>query len=56
VAKGALALLRKRLPGAVELVYDNYNALAVGFGPSGRGSGVEALIKVALKGTPVSHI
>jgi hypothetical protein len=23
--------MRKRLPGAVELIYDNYNALAVGF-------------------------
>jgi hypothetical protein len=27
--------MRKRLPGAVTLVYDNYNALAVGFGPPG---------------------
>ena len=27
-----LAAMRKRLPGALELVYDNYNALAVGFG------------------------
>lgn len=29
----AIAHLRKRLPGAVCPVYDNYNALAVGFGP-----------------------
>ena len=34
VAKAALARLRKYVPGAVELVYDNYNALVVGFGPS----------------------
>lgn len=27
----ALAQMRKRCPGAHELVYDNYNALAVGF-------------------------
>jgi hypothetical protein len=29
VAKAALVKMRKRLPGAVELVWDNYNALAV---------------------------
>ena len=27
-------MLRKRLPAAVELVYDNYNALAIGYGSS----------------------
>lgn len=30
--------MRKRLPGAVELVYDNYNWLVIGFGPSERAS------------------
>jgi hypothetical protein len=30
-ARAALAKLRKRIPGAVELVYDNYNALAIAF-------------------------
>jgi hypothetical protein len=29
-----LAAARKRVPGALELVYDNYNALAIGFGPT----------------------
>ena len=29
-ARAALAQLRKKLPGAIELVYDNYNALAIG--------------------------
>jgi len=33
LAKGALARLRRRLPGSFELVYDNYNALAIGFSP-----------------------
>lgn len=33
-----LAKMRKHLPGAVELVYDNYNALAIGFGPTERTS------------------
>jgi hypothetical protein len=45
-AKKALAKLRKLIPGAVELVYDNYNALVVGFGPSERAS--EAPISIAL--------
>ena len=34
----ALRYLRRRVPGATELVYDNYNALAVGFGPGERAS------------------
>lgn len=33
-ARAALAKLRKQLKGAVVLVYDNYNALAIGFGPN----------------------
>jgi hypothetical protein len=28
--------MRKRLPSAVQLVYDTYNALGVGFSPTGR--------------------
>jgi hypothetical protein len=31
-----LAAMRERLPGAVIPVYDNYNALAIGFGPTDR--------------------
>ena len=31
-----LAAVRARVPGALELVYDNYNALAIGFGPNER--------------------
>lgn len=30
-AKAVLSAMRKLCPGAVELVYDNYNALAIGF-------------------------
>jgi hypothetical protein len=33
-----LLKLRKRLPGAVEMVYDNYNGLVIGFGPNERAS------------------
>lgn len=36
--RAARAWMRGRLPGAVELVYDNYNALAIGYGPSERAS------------------
>jgi hypothetical protein len=35
-ARAVLSELRTRLPGAIELVYDNYNALAIGFGPTER--------------------
>jgi hypothetical protein len=44
VAKAALTKLRRLLPGACELVYDNYNALAIGFGTSERASDVIASI------------
>ena len=45
-AREILAEMRRRLPGAVQLVYDNYNALAVGFGPSERAS--DAIFSIAL--------
>lgn len=45
-AKKALAKLRKLLPGAVEMVYDNYNALVIGFAPRERAS--EAVFSIAL--------
>ena len=32
--KAALIKLRKLVPGAVEMVYDNWNGLVVGFGPT----------------------
>ena len=38
VAKAARAILRTRLPGAVEFVYDNSYALVIGFGPNERPS------------------
>jgi hypothetical protein len=37
-ARRALVELRKRLPGATEMVYDNYNGLVIGFGPNDRAS------------------
>lgn len=34
------AAMRAILPGALELVYDNYNALAIGYSPSERASDI----------------
>jgi hypothetical protein len=45
-ARTALRKMRARLPGANELVYDNYNALAIGFGPTERAS--DAIFSIAL--------
>src|SRR5712692_5965970 len=37
-ARAALAKMRARLPGAIEMVYDNYNALVIGYSPTERPS------------------
>jgi hypothetical protein len=44
LGRAAIAHLRKRLPGAICLVYDNYNALAVGFGPTAKASALPVSI------------
>lgn len=46
VARAAIAKMRRRLPGAVEFVYDNYNALVMGFGKTERPS--EAVLSLVL--------
>lgn len=46
VAKAALSKARRLVPGAFELVYDNYNALAIGFGPSLKAS--EVILSIAV--------
>src|SRR5215475_16048227 len=46
LAHSALAKMRTRLPGAIELMYDNYNALVIGFGPTERAS--DAIFSIAL--------
>ena len=45
-AHDALKRMRARLPGAIELVYDNYNALAIGFSPTEKTS--DAIFSIAL--------
>ena len=49
LVKTAVAMIRKmrkRLPGAVEMVYDNWNGLVVGFGPTERPS--EAVLSLLM--------
>lgn len=45
-AQAALAKVRKLLPGANQLVYDNYNALAIGFAGSEKSSQIALSIAV----------
>ena len=46
LANAALAAMRSRMPGATEMVYDNYNALAIGLSPTDRPS--DAVVSVVL--------
>jgi hypothetical protein len=50
-ARRALAKMRKLVPGAVEMVYDNYNWLVIGFSPTERPS--EAIFSIVL---PPGHV
>jgi hypothetical protein len=45
-ASAILKRMRELLPGAIEMVYDNYNALVIGFGPTERPS--EAVFSIVL--------
>lgn len=38
LTRACRTVLRKRYPSAIELVYDNYNALAIGYSPTERTS------------------
>ena len=46
VARRALGKMRKLMPGAIEMVYDNYSWLVVGFSPTERPS--EAIFSIVL--------
>ena len=52
----ARAKLRRRLPTAIELVYDNYNALAIGFASSERASDVIVSLAVYARGVNLYFI
>ena len=44
--RAALSRMRRLVPGAVQLVYDNWNGLVVGFGPTERAS--EAVVSILM--------
>jgi len=46
VARKAFVWMRKKFPRAMVMVYDNYNALAIGFGPTERAS--DAVFSIVL--------
>ena len=46
LARQVLTQMRRRYPMAYQLVYDNYNALAIGFAPAARTS--DAIFSIAL--------
>ena len=50
LVRSARVALRKRFPTAVELVYDNYNALAIGWGATERASDVIVSLGVYARG------
>ena len=50
--RAALARMRKLVPWATELVYDNWNGLVVGFGPSVRAS--DAVVSILMTPTHVT--
>ena len=52
LAREVRAKMRARLPGAVELVYDNYNFFVIGYGPTDRPS--EAVFSIVLSSRKVS--
>jgi hypothetical protein len=45
-ARACRTKMRKRMPGGIEFVYDNYNALVFGYGPTERAS--EAVVSLAV--------
>jgi len=56
VIRTARRKLRKRFPGATELVYDNYNFFVIGFGPSERPSDCIVTIAAAANGVGLCFV
>src|SRR5438067_5384403 len=46
LTRALLERMKARIPGAAILVYDNYNALAIGFGPSDKAG--QAILSLAV--------
>ena len=56
VVRTARTKLRKRMPAAVEMVYDNYNALAIGFASSERRGDLIVSLAVYARGVNLYFI
>ena len=56
IVREARAKLRRRLPAAIEMVYDNYNALAIGFASSERAADVIVSLAVYARGVNLYFI
>jgi hypothetical protein len=56
LARACRAAMRKRLPTAHELVYDNYNALAIGYGSTERASDAIVSLPVTPRGVSLCFI
>ncbi|MEP6992607.1 MAG: hypothetical protein ABJA80_16855 [bacterium] len=56
VIRDCRTALRRRLPSAVELVYDNYNFFVIGYGPTERPSDCLVSLTAAANGVGLSFI
>lgn len=56
IVRASRAKLRKRYPTALELVYDNYNALAIGYGPTERTSEVFVSLAAYARGVTLYFV
>src|SRR5436190_1239322 len=56
LVRSARTVLRKRFPTAVELVYDNYNALAIGYSPTEKTSDAFVSLAVYARGVNLYFI
>ena len=56
LARAAFVVMRRKLPAATQLVYDNYNALAIGFGPNLRATDAVFSIAVTSRGVVLYFI
>ncbi|HEX2815819.1 MAG TPA: hypothetical protein VHN39_05475 [Phenylobacterium sp.] len=54
LTRSARAIMRARFPTAMELVYDNYNFLAIGYGSSERASDCVVSLAVGPRGVSLS--
>jgi hypothetical protein len=50
LTRACRAIIRKRYPSAIELVYDNYNALAIGYSPTEKTSDAVFSLAVYARG------